>query len=68
MVVEGCVKVLEAMYGRGRKLLKLHWLKHPKTVPKNEILTRKKLIQYVTFGVFLLISDFLAESLRPNKN
>ena len=45
MVVEGCVKVLETMYGRGRKLLKLHGLKHPKTVPKT------KFDQKITYSI-----------------
>ena len=30
------------MVGRWQKISKLHWLKHPKTVPKNKIWTRKQ--------------------------
>ena len=42
--------------------------KFPKTVRKNETWTRKKLIQNLIFEVYLLISDFLAQSLKTYKN
>ena len=34
------VKMLAIMVGRRGKILKKHWLKHHKTVPKNEIWTK----------------------------
>ena len=43
-MVGGLVKMSPAMVGRRRKILKLHWLKRPKTpktVPENEIGTRE---------------------------
>ena len=42
-----------------QKMLKLHWLKCPKTVRKNEIWIRKKMIKNLIFGIYLLILDFL---------
>ena len=51
---------------------KLHWLKRTKLVEtpliKNETWTRKEMIQNLIFEVYLLISDFLAECLKVNKN
>ena len=47
---------------------KLHWLKFAKTVPKNEIWTRKQMIKNLINEVYLLISNFLVESLNTNKN
>ena len=54
------------------KISKLHWLKRPKTVSKK----RTKFgpenkwfkTSYLEFGVQLLVSDFLAESLKASKN
>ena len=57
------------MVGRRQKKLNLHWLKCPKTVPKKEKMKfglEKKMIQNLIFGVYLLISDFLAEILKAN--
>ena len=35
---------------------------------KSEIWIRKQIMQNLIFGVYLLISDFLEESLKPKKN
>ena len=40
----------------------------PKRVPKSRILSRKYMVKNLTLGVYLLISDFLVESLKANKN
>ena len=41
--------------GVKKKLKKKHWLKHPKAVPKkNEIWTKRKLIQNLIFGICFL--------------
>ena len=56
------------MVDRRQKKIKLHWLKRPKAVTENKIWTRKKMIENLIFGVYLLNSDFLIESLKVNKN
>ena len=47
-----------------KKSFKLDWLKRPKTVQKNEIWSRKQMIQNFIFEVYLLISDFLVKILK----
>ena len=47
---------------------KLHWLKFAKTVPKNKIWTRKQMIKNLINEVYLLISNFLVESLKVSRN
>ena len=64
-VREDWVKISVTMAGRREKILKLHWLKHLQTVPKNW--TRKSVIQNLIFGLYFLILDFLAESIKANK-
>ena len=56
------------MVWQRQNISKLHRLKHPKIVPKNETWTRKQMIQNLKFGVYLLISYFFAESFKANKN
>ena len=51
-----------------QKMLKLHWLKCPKTVRKNEIWIRKSMIKNLIFGIYLLILDFLVKSVKANKS
>ena len=56
------------MVGRRRKILKSYCLKCPKIVPKNRNLDQK--INYSKpnlFGVYFLISGFLAQSIKANK-
>ena len=53
---------------QGGKNLKLHWLQCPKTVPKNKIWSWNWMIKKLIFGADILISDFLVESLKANKN
>ena len=57
-----------AAAGRRQNALKLHCLKRPKTVSKDEIWTRKQIIQNLIYGVYLLISDVLVRRLKANKN
>ena len=56
------------MVGRRRKYLKLHWVKCHKTALKNKTWIRKEIIQNLIFGAQFLISAFLAESIKANKN
>ena len=53
---------------RLEKALKLHWLKSHKAVPKDEIWTKKQIIQNFIYGIYLLISDVLVRSLKVSKN
>ena len=62
VMVGSLVKMSATMVGWRGKILKFYWLKCPKTVPKIELRTRKWMIKTL-FGVYLLISDFLVESL-----
>ena len=65
------VKMVVTMVGRRRKMrkiLKLRWVKCSKTVPKKQNLDQQKMIKNLIFGVYLLISDFLLNSLKTNKN
>ena len=41
VMVEDWAKMSAIMVSQWQKISKLHWLKHPKTVPKNKIRTRK---------------------------
>ena len=50
------------------KILKSHWLKCPKTVPKKRILDQKMKYLKIKFGDCFLISDFLAGSIKASKN
>ena len=56
--------------GQRQNVLKLQWLKCPNTVQKSGNLDQKinVSIEYLAFGFFLLISDFLAENLKVNKD
>ena len=56
------------MVGQGQIISKLHFKKRPKAVPKSKIFSRKYIIQKLIFGVYLYISDFLAESVKANRN
>ena len=58
----------DTMVGKGQTILKLHWLKCPKTVPKSSNLGQKINDWKPHFGVYLLISDSPIESLRATKN
>ena len=67
----GSVKMVVTMVGRRRKMwkiLKLRWVKCSKTVPKKQTFDQQKMIKNLIFGVYLLISDFLLNSLKTNKN
>ena len=48
--------------------LKLHWLICSKTAPQKQIWTRQSTTEDIMFGVYLLVSDFLVESRKANKN
>ena len=66
--LEKKVKMLATMVGRRWK--KNKWLKRPKAVPsKNKFESKYKWfkISYLEYKLFL-ISGFLAESLKANKN
>ena len=54
--------------GPRHKRFKLHRLKRLKTVPKKRNLDQKTNDSKLIFAVYLLISDFLVESLETNKN
>ena len=50
------------------KKKKKNWLKSSKIIAKNEIWTRKYMIQNLLFGaVYLIISDFLVDSQSEQK-
>ena len=48
--------------------LKLHWLICSKTAPQKQIWTRQSTTEDIMFGVYLLVSDFLVERRKANKN
>ena len=54
--------------GRRRTILKLHWLKHPKTVRKKTKSGRKINAQNLIFGIYLLILRFSGKCLKANNN
>ena len=54
------------MVGWRQKISKFHYLKHPKIVSKKRNLDQKLVILDLIFG--RLISDFLAENPKANKN
>ena len=51
-----------------QKKLKLRWLKRPETVPKKQNLDPKINDSKPHIASLFFISDFLAESLKANKN
>ena len=53
--------------GRQRKNLKLHWLKRPEKIPKKTPKFGPENKRFKTSD-YLLVSDFLVESLKANKN
>ena len=65
--VGGWVNMLATMADQGRKLLKLHWIKHPKIVQKKRILDQK-ILDSKPHIWSLLISDFQIECLKANNN
>ena len=62
------VKMSVTIIGWWQRILKLHWVKCPKAVPKNEIWTRKWIIQNLICGAYFLILDCPAENIKVNKN
>ena len=60
-MVGGWIKMLVTMVGRHSKILKLHWQKGSKTVPKNGIWARKYIIEKLLFGVGF---ETLSENLK----
>ena len=56
------------MIGQREKKSKVRWVTRPITVQKTKFEPENKLFKTFKFGAYLLISDFLAESLKPNKN
>ena len=60
--------MLAAMVVLRQKVLKLRWPKYHKTFAKKQFLDQKLMIQSFIYAVYLLISDFLVQSLKANKN
>ena len=57
------------MVDRRRKILKLHWIKHPKILPPPKKRNLDQKIDNSKPDIWsLLISDFQVESLKANKN
>lgn len=54
------------MVGQPHKKVKLYQLKRPKILPKKRSLDQK-IIQNRTFGVYVLVTEFLIDSFKPTK-
>ena len=61
-------KILATIVDWWRQAFKLHCLKCPKAVPKKQNLDQKINDENLMFGVYLLVPDFLEESLKANKH